>query len=250
MQDRYAGDIGDFSKLGLLRALAGGKPRLRVGLIWQLTRDEANSDGGIVDYPDLRPCDPQLYDALHPVAHAKRRNVKALEEARVLPADTAYFADCLDLAGCGSAVARQERRTAWHQRAVLATDGADLVCLDPDNGLEVKSVARTAPKGPKYVFFDELKPFLDRGQSLVIYQHLTRRGTAEAQARGRFEQLRRRLGPALRAYELFAMRWRRASGRLYLVLAAPQHRLALCDRAAAMLSSAWSGRFTLATPGT
>lgn len=39
MQDRYAGDVGDFGKFGLLRHLCGvtaqdGQPNLRPGIIW------------------------------------------------------------------------------------------------------------------------------------------------------------------------------------------------------------------------
>lgn len=49
MQDRYTGDIGDFSKLGILRALE--KAGMSVGLNWYLTPDENhNSDGRHVQY--------------------------------------------------------------------------------------------------------------------------------------------------------------------------------------------------------
>ena len=49
MQDRYTGDLGDFSKLGILRALemAG----LSIGVNWYLTPDENhNGDGRHVKY--------------------------------------------------------------------------------------------------------------------------------------------------------------------------------------------------------
>lgn len=51
MQNRYTGDIGDFSKLGLLRALRNAD--LSIGLNWYLTPDEThNSDGRHVSYLD------------------------------------------------------------------------------------------------------------------------------------------------------------------------------------------------------
>jgi hypothetical protein len=54
VQDRYAGDVGDFLKLGLLRQLiASGDspPSLRLGVVWYLVPDEAhNSDGRHVGY--------------------------------------------------------------------------------------------------------------------------------------------------------------------------------------------------------
>ena len=52
MQDRYAGDIGDFGKYGLLRELAeprqvrvGYRHPLRLGVVWCRTRPEDNTDG-------------------------------------------------------------------------------------------------------------------------------------------------------------------------------------------------------------
>ena len=43
MQDRYAGDVGDFMKFGLLRAVSGGVLPLRLGVNWYLTGDESNA---------------------------------------------------------------------------------------------------------------------------------------------------------------------------------------------------------------
>ena len=54
MQDRYAGDLGDFLKLGLLRYLVAatdGRPALRLGVVWYRVPDEAhNADGKHVAY--------------------------------------------------------------------------------------------------------------------------------------------------------------------------------------------------------
>lgn len=62
MQDRYTGDIGDFSKLGILRALE--KAGMSVGLNWYLTPDENhNSDGRHVQYLNqdrFKACDEAL----------------------------------------------------------------------------------------------------------------------------------------------------------------------------------------------
>ena len=49
MQDRYTGDLGDFSKLGILRALQPAG--LSIGVNWYLTPDENhNGDGRHVKY--------------------------------------------------------------------------------------------------------------------------------------------------------------------------------------------------------
>ena len=75
MQNQYVGDIGDFGKYGLLRALAGDP--LRLGVIWHLFPDEppkepGKGDGKFIDYlcnpkprdSKLRDCDSYLYDEL------------------------------------------------------------------------------------------------------------------------------------------------------------------------------------------
>ena len=78
MQDRYAGDIGDFMKFGLLRALAD-ESGLRLGVNWYLTGDEShNADGKHVTYLDpansfhasLKRRDPDLMARLAGVVAA------------------------------------------------------------------------------------------------------------------------------------------------------------------------------------
>lgn len=110
MQDRYAGDVGDFLKLGLLRQLtddADGSGGFRLGVVWYLAPDEGhNADGKHITYldpssragRDLRPLDPDLYDRLRSVV-ANGRSVNALERAEVLPPDTRTFADLLSFTG-------------------------------------------------------------------------------------------------------------------------------------------------------
>ena len=55
MQDRYAGDLGDFLKFGLLRWLAppGGPASPQLGVVWYLTANEKhNGDGKYITYLD------------------------------------------------------------------------------------------------------------------------------------------------------------------------------------------------------
>lgn len=52
MQDRYAGDIGDFGKFSLLRNLFKNE-QYKIGTIWYRYPDEShNDDGRHVDYFD------------------------------------------------------------------------------------------------------------------------------------------------------------------------------------------------------
>jgi len=59
MQDRYAGDVGDFGKFGMLRCIEN--TGLRVGVNWYLVGDEShNNDGKHIGYLEddkYRGCD-------------------------------------------------------------------------------------------------------------------------------------------------------------------------------------------------
>jgi hypothetical protein len=48
VQNRYAGDVGDYVKFGLLRALTGAddEPALSLGVMWYLTADEDHNQDG------------------------------------------------------------------------------------------------------------------------------------------------------------------------------------------------------------
>jgi hypothetical protein len=87
MQNRYVGDIGDYVKLAILRALS---PRYRLGVAWWLHPDEShNRDGrhiGYVARPDQwRRFDPQLFDILSKIVSSGARSVRAFEAVSVLP---------------------------------------------------------------------------------------------------------------------------------------------------------------------
>lgn len=246
MQDRYAGDLGDYSKLGLIRAL--GAAPLRIGLVWCLADDEShNADGKHIRYLHddrlgLAGCDPALHAVLKRMIDQSEssqgeRSVAALEALNVWPRGMRFFTERLSYAGVPLGE-RAAMREAWLGRAVEATRGCDVVFFDPDNGLEISSVSRRAIKAPKYIRFDELTPFWRRGQSLVIYQHLTRQGTAEAQAARRCGQLRQHLG----VERVTALRFNRGTARLYLHAMQPQHqrRIARCHDE---LLARWSPHF-------
>jgi hypothetical protein len=115
MQNRYVGDIGDYLKLGILRALS---PGYHVGIAWWLYPDEThNRDGRHIDYlnrPERwRHFDPDLFDALAKVVSSGQRDVQALEAANLLPG--AIFA---------SEVIPVERRVS--ERPQRAADGSRL----------------------------------------------------------------------------------------------------------------------------
>jgi len=97
--------------------------------------------------------------------------------------------------------------------------GCDLIFVDPDNGLEVRSVKAHQKTGPKYTFFEELIPFVERGQSLVIYHHLCRSGPAEVQVKERLDQLKEKLG----INNIYALLYKRGTLRAFFIVPSSEH---------------------------
>lgn len=116
---------------------------------------------------------------------------------------------------------------------------------DPDNGLEPRAgMPRQRLTGPKYTYFDELIPYLDRGQSLVVYHHLHRSLAHEGQVRDRLSQVEERLSRA------FALRFHPGTGRVFFVVPSESHWGVLRERAARLVRHrCWSRHFTLVVPG-
>ena len=105
MQNRYAADVGDFGKFGLLRALAGvtgpgGGPRLSVGVVWYRPSVETGPPGdgtkrGYLDNSRRQPyeaCDPGLFAQLKAISDINR-NLNEIRDRGVL-GDSADFCNC------------------------------------------------------------------------------------------------------------------------------------------------------------
>jgi hypothetical protein len=124
--------------------------------------------------------------------------------------------------------------------AMGTTTSADVVFLDPDTGIECKSVRPHYLKGPKYAFWDEIKPFAERGQSVVVYHHLNRSCSSEIQV-ARLRALFRERMP--KGFYTRALIYKRGTRRAYFVAAAPEHREILNRRLSEFLASPWNQHF-------
>lgn len=180
MQDRYAGDIGDYVKLALLRALSVDR---RLGVAWYLYPNEAhNADGRHVSYlrqPDKwRHFDPELFDNLAALC-AGARSVEALEASRVI--DAAFFRELLDH-GTHPAAARSFARAQWFDRLLSRLSECDIVFADPDNGLtDDQCKRRSRPRFGKHLPLEEALA-LAANRCAVIYHHNSRfRGGHDAE---------------------------------------------------------------------
>jgi hypothetical protein len=214
VQHRYVGDVGDFVTYGLLRVLCeAGIGRL--GVVWYLVADEThNADGRHVSYlragnrigQGLRVCDAGLFDTMQAIVDCGRRNVAAVERCQVLPAGTRFY----------SAPLERAHRHSWFDGALQATRHCDAVFLDPDNGIAFGS----PPVPEKYAHVDELTPFAQRGQSLIVYQHADRSDSVERQA----TRLLHRVSEAVHLDPLAAVLARRGTVRMFILLPQPHHR--------------------------
>jgi hypothetical protein len=166
MKNQYVGDASDYLKYSLLRALQEGHGR-PLYVCWMLTEDDGGPDGEKLQYLEAsesyRAVDPELFDALVPLASRARRSVSDIEEGRLLPRArfqprllpdpivpwTEYFADVDSTA-----------------------ERPSLLFFDPDNGLET-SKKKGTKNSSKFLYWDEVES-LAEGRSLLIFQHWRR----------------------------------------------------------------------------
>ena len=260
MQNRYAGDVGDFGKYGLLRYLTGQRESalpIRLGVVWYLYPDEShNADGKYTGYlaesplnnARYRACDPDLYDSLRQLVDSNSRSVAAVQRSKILPADTLYYEPSLSFPPGMPRAQRAAARASWIEGAREATADADVVFVDPDNSVSdpangvSASIDPLRKTGPKYVFIEDLRQFFNRGQSLIIYHHLGRRGKAVEQIARVAESLKASLHLPRKPISL---RYRRGSARAYFIV--PQRNLetAFECRLASLMESSWNSHFEL-----
>ena len=172
MQDRYAGDVGDFVKLGLLRSLSPGR---KLGVVWYRYPNEShNGDGRHITYLDQ----PQHYEHLGPVLFSHLRNITrdARSISSLLPMLEGVISseESVD----SSMIAPRERRswrTAWFKRVRERLSTCDLVFADPDNGIiDDADWRKGRAKFGKQMPLAEVQE-VAKGRCAVIYHHNTRR---------------------------------------------------------------------------
>lgn len=210
MQNRYTGDIGDYAKYALLRALS---PGLRLGLAWYLHPDEShNNDGRHTDYlrqPDKwKALDPELFEILNDLINRDKRSVEAIEGAGIFSPNTMFASEPLHFP-TSSRTGRVAWRRAWFQRTLDAVRGCELVFADPDNGLcaDERLAGGEKPIMKKISLAEAVE--LARDRTAIIYHHNTR------SKGGHYREVRlwqKHLGSKL------ALRWRSYSPRTFFIL--------------------------------
>jgi len=218
----YVGDIGDYGKYGLLRAIMPSISKL--GIVWYMVPNESHlNDGRHTDYLSKLKyinCDRELFTILKDIISSGKRNISQIEQTNIFPDQTAYYSDCLTYDGikANTSTGKNEiilKREQWLSRAIEAVAGCDAVFLDPDNGMETPSVSKYSTKAPKYVYSGEIEKFLSVADTLIIYHHLSRNGDHISQIKGKQKYLGELAG---NSYNVISLRFRPYSPRAYFII--------------------------------
>lgn len=190
MQDRYVGDVGDFGKYGLLNEICKkSHGSVKLGINWfYVTREEKQRgerryssysylNDESKDSKKYAVCFPDLYDKLKGIVNG-RRSIKEIENCLILPKETVFYSKPLPYSSVNPRE-REEERKNWFRESLSQLKSADIIFLDPDNGIQADKVRKTQIKAIKYVFKDEIKQYYELDKSLLIYNHRDRKPKLE-----------------------------------------------------------------------
>lgn len=213
MKNQYAGDVGDYTKLGILRGLE--QAGFTIGLNWYLTPDEPEHSKTFTDgkHTKFLKCDcdtpdKNLYCALQKIGLSNNRTVARLERAKLF--ENALF---------WNKILESKSRDEWHSEALKKLHKQDVIFLDPDNGLEVKSTKPSSKNGNKYTTYKEAADYYANGATVIIYNHRDRKPESEYLKRFyRFKDMEK-----TKNARMFYLRASRYSVRDYLFLVQERH---------------------------
>ena len=212
MQDKFTGDIGDYAKYSLLRALSDG---FNLGIAWYLYPDEKETkDGRYIDYLDnpqkWQHPDPETFDTLRKIVKSGKRNVATVETSGIL-SNVKFSRRILDFQGCNPSE-QKKWRFDWFTKTLSDLEHCDLIFADPDNGLKRQETFRPGQrKHGKSISVCEVRALSNNGRRpVVIYHHNShRKGGHDAEV----QHWQRQLGRGT-----CAVRWRYISPRTFFIL--------------------------------
>lgn len=166
LKDQHVGNINDYRKYALLRALSAGGAN-QLGICWMLTESDDGSHDNQFDYLEQREryrhYDPDLFDTLAHIAEKpKRRNVNSIKTSCVLP-DALFHSDPLPQT--------PDERAHYMSQCQTQFAATDIVFFDPDNGIKIRSGSMSPKSTRRYIFLDEIAAFYAGGKSALICQH-------------------------------------------------------------------------------
>ena len=150
MKDQYVADIGDYGKYSLLRAFA--KEGVCVGVNWYYTSNDESNDGKFKEYLDDTDrfgnyC-KEVFSILSSIPKDKRL-IRTIEESEIIP-NAHYYHDIVEFEG--TPADRYNKRIEWSKKGQKELASAELVYLDPDNGVLTNKRYSRRKIASKYVF--------------------------------------------------------------------------------------------------
>ena len=230
MNNQFVGDIGDYTKLGLLRELEWSG--FSIGINWYLTPDVSRkTGGGHTGYLDERKCgekernkpDPDLVNLLRSIRvypKTRSQSVDSLMDAfdRCSTKDYRKKMEFTD-----TKYTIREQRESWHKDALNALSTQKIVFLDPDNALQAGINPYDNREGHLYASYQEVADYYKAGTSVIVYNHLPIKSKKQSFIKTRLCPM---LSPKfinINANDVFCLEAPRRSVRFYLILAQLKH---------------------------
>lgn len=207
MQNKYIGDIGDFSKYLLLQYLCVNQ-ELSLGINWFFNEFDNNDYSKIKIPDDYSNIDKLLFDNLKDC-----KSVEDIKKSAIFPESTLYYSEQIKI---------EIKRLNWFRDSLDKLKNQDVLFFDPDNGLEVSSCGKLSKGAVKYVFFDEIIEAFSKEKTIVIYQHINHNHSFEEHVKLRIEQLEISLGIAKESIK--AISFKNDKRRFYLTIVNDKHK--------------------------
>ena len=245
MQNKYVGDLGDYGKYALVKKIASTE--YKVGVNWYLMDDEENNDGKHIRYlckKQYRECDPIIFDYLRDIVFENKRSVESVEVGGILGDNVSFYSQPIIIPKNVRVTEKRAFRKKWHERAFEKLRDCDIVFLDPDNGLEVKSVSPYSAgkkNGGKYVAISELAEYYNSGKSVIVYNHRDR--SKKQDYYSKFLKICEEENICIR--NVFIMNYKRGTSRDYIFFAQEKHRENLMDACKELVKTNWKKHFEL-----
>lgn len=177
MRDKYVGDISDYIKYALLRALS--EVRGPLGVAWYYNTTPCNRpDGRHREYLEderWRELDPDLFDALKGLPESA--GLKDVETFRILPEDARFHHEPMP---------ESSDREDWATGMLCKVKDCPLVFLDPDNGVGNADV--------QHATFDEIRRLRQTGVRATVLIKFPGRENFDEQERRYHQQLQESTG--------------------------------------------------------
>lgn len=165
MKNQYFGDEHDFKKYMMLRSFIKEDANIELLIAWYLTKDDEKNDGNKRTYlsnekkEKFKSADKELFDWLQTMSEQEIKVDLEEYDLPVLCSHTKYYGEPID-------THVKNERNKWFQGLMQESKSADIVFLDPDNGIRYNN-----NNSNKHVYFDEIIKLWDNDKSLIIYQH-------------------------------------------------------------------------------